>query len=107
MVWNIIIPIVSRYATIVTLPVAISILFIFFIFVSILFFKVLGGLGYYIERRYRGIPYTPVPHEKTIIDERSERQYQQQITASPYRMDTVVPKTIFERNNPEDLRKFS
>jgi len=91
MVWNIIIPIVSRYATIITLPVAI----------------VVGGLGYYIERRIRGVPYTPVPHEKTIIDERSERQNQQQLTASPYKMDTIVPKTIFEKNNPENLRKYS
>jgi len=107
MVWNIIVPIVSRYATILTLPVAIGILFNFFIFNSVFFFKVLGGLGYYIERRYRGVPYTPVPHEKAIIDERSERQNQQQITASPYKMDTIIPKTIFERNNPEDLRKFS
>ncbi|CAF0916041.1 unnamed protein product [Rotaria sordida] len=90
MVWNIIIPIVGRYATIITLPVAI----------------ILGSLGYVIERRIRGIPYTPVPHEKTIIDERVERQNQQQITASPYKMDTVVPKTIFERNNPDDLKKF-
>ena len=68
-------------------------------------FKVLGGVGYYVERRLRGVPYTPVPHEKTIIDERSERQDHEQVTASPYRMDTVVPKTIFDRNNPDDLRK--
>ncbi len=110
MVWNIIIPIVARYATIVTLPVAIGILFIFLLFLFLVFFsffKVLGSLGYYIERRYRGECYTPVPHEKTIIDERSERQNQQQITASPYKMDTVIPKTIFERNNPQDLRKFN
>ncbi len=72
-----------------------------------MFFKVLGGVGYYIERRYRGVPYTPVPHEKAIIDERSERQNQQQSIASPYRMDTIVPKTIFEKNNPENLRKLS
>ncbi|CAF2509999.1 unnamed protein product [Rotaria sp. Silwood2] len=91
MVWNIILPIVGRYATIITLPVAI----------------VLGSLGYLIERHCRGIPYTPVAHEKTIIDERVERQNQQQVTASPYRMDTVLPKTIFERNNPDDLKKIS
>jgi hypothetical protein len=109
MVWNLIIPIVSRYATIITLPVAIGILFNSFILINMLFvLTVVGGLGYYIERRYRGVSYTPVPHEKTIIDERSERQDQEQPpTASPYRMDTVVPKTIFERNNPENLKKFS
>ena len=67
----------------------------------------LGGLGYYLERRWRGIPHTPVPHEKAIIDERSERQNHEQPTASPYRMDSVVPKTIFGRNNPADLRKAS
>jgi len=48
-----------------------------------------------------------VPHEKAIIDERSERLSQQQPTASPYRMDTIVPKTIFEKNNPDNLRKLS
>lgn len=66
---------------------------------------VLGGIGYHIERRYRGVPYTPVPHEKTIINERIERQEKEEPTASPYRMETVLPKTIFERNNPEALRK--
>lgn len=64
----------------------------------------MGSFGYFIERHYRGVPHTPVPHEKAIIDERLERQNNQQPTASPYRMDTVVPKTIFERNNPEDLK---
>jgi hypothetical protein len=106
MVWNLIIPIVSRYATIITLPVAIGILFNSFILINMLFvLTVVGGLGYYIERRYRGVSYTPVPHEKTIINERSERQNQEQITVSLYNMDTIVPKTIFERNNPDDLRK--
>lgn len=107
MVWNIIIPVVSRYATVITLPVAIGILFTSCILNSAFLFKVLGGIGYYIEQRIRGTPYTPVPHEKAIIDERSERQNQQEFTASPYRMETIVPKTIFERNNPEDLKKFS
>ena len=80
---------------------------IYFIYFYQYSLVVIGGLGYYIERRYRGIPYTPVPHEKTIIDERSERQNQQQPTATPYKMDTVVPKTIFERNNPDNLRRIS
>lgn len=71
-------------------------------------FEVLGGLGYYLERRLRGVPHTPVPHEKAIIDERLDRYtQQQQPIASPYRMDTILPATIFERNNPEDLKKFS
>jgi hypothetical protein len=109
MVWNIIIPIVYRYTAVLTFPVAISILFIFFSFSwSVLFLLIVfGGLGYYIERRFRGVPYTPVPHEKAITDERLERQSHEQLTASPYRMDTIVPKTIFNRNNPEDLKKFS
>lgn len=67
---------------------------------------VIGGLGYYIEKRCRGgVPYTPVPHEKTIIDERAERQNQEEPTASLYRMETILPKTIFERNDPAALRK--
>lgn len=72
-----------------------------------LMFEVLGGVGYYIERRLRGVPHTPVPHERAIIDERLDRYTQQQPIASPYRMETILPTTIFERNNPEDLRKFS
>lgn len=68
---------------------------------------VCGGLGYIIERRYRGIPHTPVAHEKTIIDERSERQEKDQTYVSTYQMDTVIPKTIFERNTPENLKKCS
>jgi hypothetical protein len=80
---------------------------IYFIYFYQYFLVVVGGLGYYLERRYRGVPYTPVPHEKTIIDERSERQNQQQPTATPYNMDTVVPKTIFDRNNPVDLKRIS
>ncbi|CAF0715299.1 unnamed protein product [Adineta steineri] len=90
MVWNIVIPIVYRYTAIITLPVAI----------------VLGSIGYYIEKRYHSKSYTPVPHEKGIIDERSERQDQQQPTASPYNMNNVIPTTIFNRNNPEDLKKI-
>ena len=68
-------------------------------------FIVLGGIGYYIERRYRGTPTTPVPHEKSIIDERSDRQGQQELIASPYKMDSVIPTTIFVRNDPNDLKK--
>ena len=111
MVWNLIVPIVGRYATALTLPIAMGLsstisprlneneLFDFS------FPLVLGGLGYYIEKRCRGVPFTPEPHEKPIIDERIERQDKEEPTASPYRMETVVPKTIFERNNPAALRK--
>ena len=66
---------------------------------------VLGGIGYYIEKRCRGVPFTPEPHEKPITDERLERQDKEEPTASPYRMETVLPKTIFERNDPSALRK--
>ncbi|CAF0961005.1 unnamed protein product [Adineta ricciae] len=91
MVWNLIVPFVYRYTRVITFPVAV----------------VLGGIGYYIERRYRGTPTTPVPHEKSIIDERSDRQRQQELIASPYKMDSVIPTTIFVRNDPNDLKKFT
>lgn len=109
MVWNLIVPIVSRYTTVLTLPVAIgkSMMLKFDWMFCILFYVVIGGVGYYIERRLRGVPHTPVPHEKAIIEERSDRYVQQQPIASPYRMDTILPKTIFERNNPEELRKLT
>jgi len=77
----------------------------FFLNICFIFCLVLGSLGYYIEQRYHGTAYTPVPHEKPIVDERFERQDQQEMTATPYKMETIIPKTIFEKNNPEALKK--
>lgn len=109
MVWNLIVPVVYRYTAVLTFPVAVgtndrrvgACRLILCVIV------VVGGLGYYIERRIRGTPTTPVPHERSIIDERSDRQDQQELTASPYHMDSVVPKHIFDRNKPEDLKRPS